>query len=277
MKSYAIYDHLRQIDGRMENLREFDKSNSRIWWKGLDCPKNFPFARDRVAERDISAANELPPYMRHCYKALFDVYEEIEELAIQRETKIFGVDYAKTSMKELARAYMEEAKWFHSGYVPAVEKYLRVALVTSGFLMLSMHSLVGMGEIATKEALDWAANEPLLVRAASIICRLTDDMAGHEFEQKRGHVASAVECYVKENGAPKQEAYVEFQKMVTNGWKDMNKECLQPIAIPKSLLEGIVNLARVIHLLYQDKDNYTHSNTKLKNLITFFLVDPMRI
>lgn len=75
---------------------------------------------------------------------------------------------------------MEEAKWFHSGYVPAVEKYLRVALVTSGFLMLSMHSLVGMGEIATKEALDWAANEPLLVRAASIICRLTDDMAGHE-------------------------------------------------------------------------------------------------
>lgn len=36
--------------------------------------------------------------MRHCYKALFDVYEEIEELAIQRETKIFGVDYAKTSV-----------------------------------------------------------------------------------------------------------------------------------------------------------------------------------
>ena len=31
-----------------------------------------------------------------------------------------------------------------------------------------------------------------------------------QFEQKRGHVASGIECYMKQNGVSKQEAHDEF-------------------------------------------------------------------
>ena len=86
-------------------------------------------------------------------------------------------------MKQLLRAYFEEAKCFYSGYVPPIEEYLKVALVTSGYMMLSTNSFVGMGDIATKEAFDWVSNQPLLVRAASVICRLMDDMVGHEVQK----------------------------------------------------------------------------------------------
>ncbi|KAL2529715.1 germacrene-D synthase-like [Forsythia ovata] len=82
-------------------------------------------------------------------------------------------------MKKLVRAYFKEAKWTYDGYVPTIEKYMKVALVSGAYMMLSTSSLVGMGELATKEAFEWISSEPLLVRASSIICRLMDDMVGH--------------------------------------------------------------------------------------------------
>lgn len=100
-------------------------------------------------------------------------------------------------MKQLVKAYLEEAKWYYSGYVPSVEEYLKVALITGAYTMLTTNSFVGMGEIATKEAFEWATNQPLLVRAASIICRLTDDIVGHEVKYIK--LAHYLEFFVRLN------------------------------------------------------------------------------
>ena len=83
-------------------------------------------------------------------------------------------------MKILVRAYFEEAKWFHQGYVPTMEEYMQVALVTGAYKILATTSFVGMGELATKEAFDWVSNDPLIVQAASVVSRLTDDIVGHK-------------------------------------------------------------------------------------------------
>ncbi|KAL3503368.1 hypothetical protein ACH5RR_037817 [Cinchona calisaya] len=229
---------------------------------------------DAIERWHISALDELPPYMRDCYQILLDVYSEMEEhLAI--EGKSDRVNYAKAEMKKLVGAYLQEAKWYHSGHIPGVEEYMKVALVTSVYMKIATTTLVLMGESVTPEALHWVANEPLIVRAASVIGRLTDDIVGHEFEQERGNVASAVECYMNEYGDSKQEAYDELKKQITNAWKDMNKECLDPISVPMPVLERVLNLARVINLLYKDGDGYTNSTTKAKEFITLVLVDPV--
>lgn len=83
-------------------------------------------------------------------------------------------------LKQLARSYLDEAKWCNEGYVPSIEEYLKVALITAGFILLGTTSFVGMDEVASREAFDWVTNNPLMIRAASMICRLTDDMVGHE-------------------------------------------------------------------------------------------------
>ena len=85
-------------------------------------------------------------------------------------------------MKKLVRAYFEEAKWFHQGYTPSMEEYMQVALVSSGYEMLSTNSFVGMGDLATQEAFDWVSSRPLIVRASSVIGRLMDDMVGHKVD-----------------------------------------------------------------------------------------------
>ncbi|RVW14961.1 Retrovirus-related Pol polyprotein from transposon TNT 1-94 [Vitis vinifera] len=89
-------------------------------------------------------------------------------------------------------------------------------------------------------------SEPKIVRASAIVCRLMDDMVSHKFEQKRGHVASAVECYMKQHGASEQETHNEFNKQVRDAWKDINEECLIPTAVPMPILVRVLNLARVI-------------------------------
>nr|GMD74169.1 (E,E)-germacrene B synthase-like isoform X2 [Ipomoea batatas] len=224
---------------------------------------------------DPSVVNELPEYMRLCYVSLLDVYAEMEkELAVKGGS--YRINYAKNEMKKLLRGYYQEAKWFHDGYSPKFEEYMKVALVTGAYMMLSTNSLVGMyQDFVTEEAFNWVTREPLMVRASSVICRLIDDMAGHEFEQQRGHLDSAVECYIKQYGKSKEETFNEFRGRVNNAWKDINQECLKPTVFPMPILIRVVNLARVIDLLYKDGDNYTHPTAKLKALITSVLVDPI--
>jgi (-)-germacrene D synthase len=83
-------------------------------------------------------------------------------------------------MKLLVRAYFDEAKWFHQDYIPTMEEYMHVALKTSGYQMLTAVSFLGMGDIVTKEALDWIFSNPKIIIASSVIGRLMDDIKSHK-------------------------------------------------------------------------------------------------
>nr|GMC74612.1 (-)-germacrene D synthase-like [Ipomoea batatas] len=201
---------------------------------------------------------------------------EMEEV-MAKENKLFHVAYAIGEMKKSVRAYHQEFMWFYTKHVPTFEEYLKVSLATTCYMTLATTSLVGMGDIVTKEVLDWITSEPLAIKANCSICRLMDDIIGHEFEQERGHVVSAVECYTKEYNVSEQEAYVEIENLISKAWKDLNQECLHPTPVPMKVLLRIMNLTRVIFLLYKDKDNYTFSHVKLKYFINTILVQPVTI
>ncbi|XP_057968279.1 (-)-germacrene D synthase-like [Malania oleifera] len=225
---------------------------------------------------DISALDQLPEYMKVYYQALLDVYIEIKEEMIKEE-RLYRMYYVKEAMKSQARVYLAEAKWFDEKHMPTMEEYMRLALLTSGYPMLAMTSLVGMGDIVTKDTFEWIVANPNIVTASSIICRLMDDMVSHKFEQKRGHVVSAVECYMNEYGVSEKDAQDEFDKQVTNAWKDINEECLPPTTISMIILKRIINLARVMDVLYKNEDAYTNAGTMLKDLIASLLIDPVPV
>ncbi|KAH7861328.1 hypothetical protein Vadar_024621 [Vaccinium darrowii] len=224
----------------------------------------------------VSALNQLPDYMKLVYKKLLDTYNMFDD-EMAKQGRSYRVEYAKLAMKNLVRGYLAEAKWYHEGYVPSVEEYMAVGELTSGVQALSTSSFVGMGDLVTKEAFDWVFSNPLIVQASSAIGRLMDDVAGHEFEQERGHGASAVECYMKQYGATREEAVLEFHKRVTKSWKDINSECLCPTAVPMPLLVRVLNLARTFHVVYKDGDIYTNSGTKFKEFVTSVLIDSVPI
>ncbi|XP_043690199.1 (-)-germacrene D synthase-like [Telopea speciosissima] len=229
---------------------------------------------DAIQRWDISAMDQLPEYMKVLYSAVLDVYNEIEE-DLRKEGQSYRLNYAIEAMKRLVRAYFVEAKWFNEGYIPTFEEYMGIALTSTAYSMLIITSFLGMRDIVTKEALDWAIDDPKLVRASSVICRLMDDIVSHKMEQERGHVCSSVECYMKQHSVTEQEACDELQRRVDKAWKDINQECIKPTTVPMPLLLWILNFTRMIDVIYKHKDGYTYASIVLKEYITLLFIDPI--
>ncbi|KAL0362766.1 UNVERIFIED_CONTAM: Germacrene-D synthase [Sesamum calycinum] len=253
------------------------------WWKDLDFTNKLSFARDRVAECYfwILGVYFEPQYQferRILTKVLalisiiddiYDIYGTLDDL--QHFTRIVQRLH---QMKKLTRAFLQEAEWVYSKYMATVEEYMEVALVTTGHAMMATLSLLGVRNTVTKEDLEWITSKPLIVQASAIICRLMDDIVGFGFEKKY----TAVHCYMNQTGASKMDTFAELRKQVENAWKDMNQECLHPtVPVSMPILKPVVDLARVIHLLYSDNDDYTNSQTNTRDYINSVLVEPVPI
>ncbi|KAL3742545.1 hypothetical protein ACJRO7_017935 [Eucalyptus globulus] len=231
---------------------------------------------EAIEKWDVDAMDGLPEYMQAHYKELLNLYDEIgNDLATKGRS--YRLAYAKEAMKKQVKGYFHEAKWLHSDYTPTLEEYMPLALLTTGYEALSITAVVGMGDVVTRDAFEWLLGDCKILSTSQIISRFMDDISSHKFEQKRGHVASSVELLMKENRISEQEAEEELQKRVVDAWKDINEEFLRPTVGPTSVLTLILNLSRVIDVLYTNGDHYTHPKTKLREHITSLFVSPLPI
>ncbi|KAL6314743.1 hypothetical protein AAG906_027090 [Vitis piasezkii] len=206
---------------------------------------------EAVERWDASCIDQLPAdYMKWFYRALLDVYEEMEE-EMANEGKLYRVHYAKEVLKRQIQAYFIEAKWLNQRYVPTFDEYISNALVSCCYTLLIATSFVGMGDVVTEEAFQWVLSRAKMIRASETICRLMDDLVSHE------------------------EACDELNKQVVRAWKDINQECLRPTQVPMPLVTRVLNFSRVIDILYKDEDEYTHNGKLIKDLITWMLIDPV--
>ncbi|RWR93512.1 terpene synthase 1 [Cinnamomum micranthum f. kanehirae] len=228
---------------------------------------------DAIQRWDRSVIDQFPDYMKLHFSALLDTFDKFEE-ELGQEGKSYRIPYLKQVFKEVSKGYLIEEQWSNSSHVPTLEEYMTNALITSAYPMLSVASYVGMGDVATKDAFDWGVNMPKLIKAASVICRLKDDITSNQLEQERGHVASIIQIYMNENGSTYEEACEKFKRMAADAWKDINKECLKPTPAPMPILMRTVNLTRVIEVLYQHRDGYTNPEYETKERILSVLVNP---
>ncbi|GMI79433.1 terpene synthase 21 [Hibiscus trionum] len=239
-------------------------------------PEEHQLFTKAIHRWDISCTDQLPDYMKLLYTEILNVFKDMDDL-MSEQGKSYRVQLAIEAFKQVCQAYYTEAKWLHEKYMPTVEEYFSVAFVSCCYPMLTIVSFVGMEDCITEETFIWAFKDPKILRASNTICRLMDDVVSHQFEQVRGHVPSAVECYINQYGASAQVAYDEFYKQINDAWKDMNEGFLKPTAVPTSALDRVLNLARVIDLLYKDEDAYTHVGDSAKTSITALLIDPILI
>ena len=96
-------------------------------------------------------------------------------------TLLYNLDeWVFEQMKNQARAYFAEAKWLDEERIPTIEEYMDVALVSAGYIALATTSLVGMGDIVTKEAFDWLSKGPKIMSSSNLIARVMDDIRSHK-------------------------------------------------------------------------------------------------
>ncbi|KAM3382954.1 terpene synthase 17 [Capsicum galapagoense] len=230
---------------------------------------------EAIERWNIDASEQLSLYMKIVYRSLLDVYNEFEK-ELANENKSFLINYSIIEMKKMIRAYFQEAKWYYEKKVPTMEQYMKNGISSGAFLLLANTFWFGIGKAATTDAFDWVATEPPILVAGSLIGRLLNDLKSHEEEQKRGDVASAVECYMNEYSVTKKEAYMKIKNMIENYWKVLNEEYLKHTGIiPKVFLMSIVNFTRAVEFLYKDEDAYTYSKNNLKDVISTIIIDPI--
>ncbi|KAK5834291.1 hypothetical protein PVK06_018168 [Gossypium arboreum] len=230
---------------------------------------------------EIKCIDQLPEYMKLSYKALLDVYEEMEQLVAEHKRQ-YRVEYAKNAvyfvaMIRLAQSYLVEAKWTLQNYKASFEEFKTNALSSCGYAMVTITSFIGMGDIVTPETFKWAASDPKIIQASTIICRFMDDVAEHKFKHRKEDDWSIIDYYMEEYGVTAQEAYDVFNKHVENAWKDINQELLKPKEMSTEVLNRSLNLAKVMDVVYKEGDAYTYTGKAIKDAITAVLIEPVTL
>ncbi|GAB4827235.1 hypothetical protein Ancab_034122 [Ancistrocladus abbreviatus] len=210
---------------------------------------------------DISAIENLPTdYLKFLFQLVINVYDEIEK-EMSTEGRPYAASYAKERIKDLIGSYFVEVTWLKAGYVPTFEEYMRNGRITSDSQIIITSSFIGMKDMADQKAFDWVISGSKTVRATEVIGRLMNDIVSHEEEQTRagGHVASGVECYMKEHHMNRERAVEEIKTKIKYAWKEINEEFLRPTPMPMHILMRALNLVRTEHVFYKDIDGYTYS------------------
>ncbi|XP_014508499.1 (3S,6E)-nerolidol synthase 1 [Vigna radiata var. radiata] len=157
----------------------------------------------------------------------------------------------------LMNAFLEEAKWFRSGYVPNAEEYLKNGIVSTGVHMILVHSFFFLGEGITAETAAALEGLPTLISATATILRLCDDLEGDLDFKGDANDGSYMKCYMIEHPEVSiEEARKHASELISNAWQRLNQECLTDAnQLPSSFTKVCLNAARMVPLMYSYDTN----------------------
>ncbi|PHT98652.1 (-)-camphene/tricyclene synthase, chloroplastic [Capsicum chinense] len=239
----------------------------------LDELELFTHAVERM---EIKAMDEVPDYMKVCYLALLNVITEIG-YEILKEQEINVMPYLKKSWIDLCKAYLQEARWYHSGYKPSLKEYMDNGWVSIAVPVMLVHAFVFVTNPITKEALEWLSKYPDILRWASTIIRFTDDLGTSSYELERGDVPKAIQCYMNEKGVSEEEARKHINMLLKETWKLFNAAQQDNSLSHETFLGCAINAARASHTIYQHGDGHGIQNSDIKNRISQLYFEPIVI
>ncbi|XP_006293315.2 alpha-humulene/(-)-(E)-beta-caryophyllene synthase isoform X2 [Capsella rubella] len=218
-----------------------------------------------------SGMEGLPESMKYLHQVLLDFYGKIEE-EMEREGRPGCGLFAKQSMIVTAKAYLQEAKWLSQDYVATFNEYKENGVYSSSYLALLTGSILGMVDEGTLDVFKWLSTFPPLLVNSALIGRLCGDIASCEFEHKRNHVGTSIDCYMKQYGISWEKAEEEVKIMALDSWKSLNQELMtRDHSFPFPIVMRFLNLSRVVEVFYKDTDIFTQPELMKHHVVSLFL------
>ncbi|KAF7014870.1 hypothetical protein CFC21_106505 [Triticum aestivum] len=195
---------------------------------------------------NLEAADSLPSYMISCYKALYNITNDIADMSM-KEHGLNSINHLKKAWATLFDGFMIEAKWLSGNHVPAREDYLRNGIITSGAPLLFMHLLFMLGHDITEENNDHMSR---IISCPAKIMRLWDDMGSAKDEAQEGLDCSYKELYLKES--PHGDAEEHMLEMIAGEWEGLNRECFSRTrsSLSPTFIRASLNFARMVSVMY---------------------------
>ncbi|KAI3840316.1 hypothetical protein MKW92_008792 [Papaver armeniacum] len=234
---------------------------------------------EAVERWDINTVDNLPHYMKICFFALYNTVNEMGYENLRNNINLDVIPYLKKSWDDLCKAFLLEATWYYSGYIPTLEEYTKNAWISVGGPLLSIHAYCQLGdhENITKEALECMTNNQSdLIRWSSMICRLANDLATSKNEQERGDAATSIQCYMHETGVSESIAREHMQHLISASWEKINTSLSSSQGVfSSSFINTVQNVARMGQYTYQFGDGHGIPNREAKDRIMSIIVKPI--
>ncbi|KAG7964043.1 hypothetical protein I3843_09G148700 [Carya illinoinensis] len=205
---------------------------------------------------DFGALDQLPEYMKICFKALYDITEEISQKIYEKHGSN-PLNSLRKSWASLCNAFLVEARWFASGQSPKSKDYLENAIISSGVHVVLVYTFFLLGQRLTVETGNLVENMPDIISCPAKILRLWDDLGSAMDESQDGRDGSYIEYYMEEHqDCSIKEAREKVVNMISEAWRRLNKVCLSPNPFPASFTKASLNIARMVPLLYNYDENH---------------------
>ncbi|CAI9101360.1 OLC1v1038663C2 [Oldenlandia corymbosa var. corymbosa] len=229
-----------------------------------------------VERWNVEAMDDLPDYMKICYMAMHNATNEMAYDALVTQG-IHIVPYLQKVWADICKTYLQEAKWYHSGYIPTLEEYIGNAWISISAPVILVHAYFFISDdttTITKEALESLHPYHNLIRYSAMILRLADDLGTSSEELRRGDVPKSIQCYMNEKEVTEEEAREYIKLLISETWKKLNKERVgHNLPFPVQFVEVAVNLGRMAQCMYEYGDGHGHSNPQTKDRIRRLLFD----
>ncbi|KAH9651330.1 alpha-humulene/(-)-(E)-beta-caryophyllene synthase [Citrus sinensis] len=231
----------------LQAAHQKEVSDMTRWWIDLDFSTKLAYARDRIVELYFWILMGAYYEPKYAFGRIF-MSKLISMISILDDT------FDAYGTYDELKLFVEAVKRWDIGAIDTLPEYMK-------FIYKSLLDVYDKAE----ESLAKEGRSSYGVKYVK-----------QTFEQKRGHIPSAVECYMKQHGVSEEEAKKALRIQVDNAWKDINEELLSPTAVSLPLLERILNLARVCHFMYEDGDRYTQP-LLMKDQVALVLKDPVTL
>ncbi|CAI9279798.1 unnamed protein product [Lactuca saligna] len=220
---------------------------------------------EAVIRWDVNSLERLPYHLRICIEALYNITREISD-KIYKKYGFNPIEYLKRTWINLFEAFLVEAKWFASGHLPNADEYLRNGIVSSGAEVVTVHMFFLLGCATNEDSATIIKDNPGITFCLAKILRLWDDLGSAKDENQDGHDGSYVTYYMRDNeGCSLENAHRHVMSIISNTWKQLNKECLSPNKFSAPFIKACLNLARMVPMMYNYDEN--HSLPLLKDYI----------
>ncbi|CAI9279801.1 unnamed protein product [Lactuca saligna] len=264
---------------KLQALHRIQVTQISRWWEELGLAEELKLARSQplnwylwpMASLDDPSLSEQrlelikPIALIFIIDDIFDVYGTLDELVLFTEAVIrwdkYGfnpIEYLKRTWINLFEVFLVEAKWFASGHLPNADEYLRNGIVSSGVEVVTVHMFFLLGCATNEDSATIIKDNPGITFCLAKILRLWDDLGSTKDENQDGHDGSYVIYYMKENeGCSLQDAKGYVMSMISNIWKQLNKECLAPNKFSAPFIKACLNLARMVPMMYNYDENHS--------------------
>nr|QSL78018.1 Terpene synthase like 1 chloroplastic [Nigella sativa] len=230
---------------------------------------------DAVERWDCKAMDKLPYYTKICFLALYNTTNNMA-YEVLKEKGWDILPYFTKAWVNFIKAMFVEAKWCNTGYTPTLEEYLNNGWLSSSGSVFLVHAFFATKQNITGEVLEGLDRNHDLLYCASMMFRLSNDVATSSAELERGDVASSIYCYMQETNASEGDARKHIRGLIMDTWKKLNRAIFESPFDP-TFVNLSVNLARTSLFIYQYGDGLGVEDSKSKDHILSLIVNPVEI